>query len=154
MVRSCAVADLYRTKHGCSRKNNRSPEYDAWAAMHQRVRARGDQNKCYAGVKICKRWRDFQNFLEDMGPKPTRGHSLDRIDNSRGYEPTNCRWATRQEQMRNRSVTVLDDGLTLAEISAQYGIKHDTIKHRYYLQRLRGNALRNPVAPRRTVERR
>lgn len=60
------------------------------------------------GVSVCDRWRFGENgvsgwlcFFADMGPKPT-GHSIDRIDNERGYEPGNCRWATRQQQQENR----------------------------------------------------
>lgn len=52
------------------------------------------------GVTVCDRWRKFRNFLEDMGERPT-GASIDRIDNLKGYEPGNCRWATRTEQNEN-----------------------------------------------------
>jgi hypothetical protein len=53
------------------------------------------------GITICERWRKFENFLTDMGERPGR-LTLDRIDNSRGYEPSNCRWTTQSEQNRNR----------------------------------------------------
>ncbi len=53
------------------------------------------------GIKVCDRWVDFAAFAKDIGPRPD-GLTLDRIDNNRGYEPGNCRWATWKEQRANR----------------------------------------------------
>lgn len=79
-----------------------TPEYKAWTNMRSRV-LRPDElhKKYYVGITIDKRWNKFENFLKDMGKKPTPKHELDRINNNGNYEPDNCRWVTRSENMKN-----------------------------------------------------
>jgi hypothetical protein len=84
------------------------------------------------GIVVCDRWRySFENFKADMGQPPTREHSVDRIDNDGNYEPGNVRWATREEQMRNRStahhVEAFGERLTAAEWSERKGIPYATL---------------------------
>jgi hypothetical protein len=81
-------------------------EYAAWGQMKQRCY--NPKNPVFAhyggrGITVCERWRgSFQAFLDDMGPKPHPSLTLDRKDNNKGYEPSNCWWASRRWQARNR----------------------------------------------------
>ena len=82
-----------------------TPEWNAWEAMRIRCKyptTNGYTNYGGRGITICKRWDNFENFLVDMGTKPTPAHTLDRIDVNGNYEPSNCRWATVLEQNRNK----------------------------------------------------
>jgi hypothetical protein len=85
------------------------------------------------GISVCERWRDFANFHADMGERPLNT-SLDRIDNNGNYEPGNCRWATRSEQLlntrRNHRVTALGRTQTVTEWGHELNILPITISTR------------------------
>lgn len=93
--------------HGHSRSRfgrDASPTYSSWCSML--ARCENPSNKSYGmygarGVSVCEEWKDFRNFLRDMGERPD-GTTLDRIDSHGNYVPGNCRWATATEQSRNR----------------------------------------------------
>lgn len=112
-TKSCGcrkIASTIRTMttHGNTKNRNKTSEYSAWEGMRRRclIKNRKDYRHYGGrGIKICKRWDKFENFIKDMGPRPT-GTSLDRIDNNGNYEPSNCRWATKIEQMSNTRKTI------------------------------------------------
>jgi hypothetical protein len=87
------------------------------------------------GVKVCERWRhSFLDFLADMGERPSRKHSIDRIDGNGNYEPGNCRWATAEEQAlnteRNRRLTAFGQTMPLSVWAKRCGIHHKTLTNR------------------------
>ncbi len=78
--------------------------YKIWSAMIHRCTNKNSTAYRYyggRGIKVCKRWRTFKNFLEDMGEQPP-GLTIDRINNNGGYKPSNCRWVTHKENCNNR----------------------------------------------------
>jgi hypothetical protein len=126
-------------KHGLMYVNGkRRPEYNVWHNMKKRClnpEYQSFSNYGGRGIKVCDRWiESFENFFNDMGEKPSQGHSIDRVDNDGNYEPENCRWATRKEQARNRrsNVFVVQNGKAkvLSEICEANGIKSDTASKR------------------------
>ncbi len=89
--------------HGHTRGRRFSPTYMSWVAMRARcLNKNADNYKRYggSGIRICKRWNSFELFLSDMGERPN-GRTIDRIRNSGGYKPSNCKWSTPKEQALN-----------------------------------------------------
>ena len=104
IVQGCNLRSGNSNSCRCYHHESNTPTWTCWKNMHQRC-ANPNHNsyKHYGGrgIAVCDRWYEFANFLADMGERPV-GLSLDRIDNDAGYSPDNCRWATSQQQAKNR----------------------------------------------------
>jgi hypothetical protein len=98
-------------KHGHKAHKKVSPEYRTWAGMRTRCLDEGHhsyRNYGARGITICERWLEsFEAFFEDMGPKPSPKHEIERVDNDGPYSPENCVWATHGQQMANTRATRL-----------------------------------------------
>lgn len=144
------------TKHGLSK----SPEMYTHNMMRQRCH--NPKNKAYPyyggrGIYVCDRWREsFENFLEDMGPRPSPKHSLDRKDNDGPYSPENCRWATKREQMRNRSdnrwLTIAGETKCIGDWEKEAGLNQGIIGSRIRRGWPESEWLKPSTAKRRTVQ--
>jgi len=114
-------------------KRKRTPEYNTWKGVRQRCNNKNDPAyKHYGGrgIKVCKRWDDYELFLKDMGHRPSTRHSIDRIDNDGNYQPDNCRWATLSEQRRNTRQNHVINGKTLIEWSEIYDVPYTLLQSR------------------------
>ena len=135
---------LASVKHG----KTETPEFEIWMGMHTRCyNAKRKEFKNYGGrgIVICNRWREsFENFLADMGHRPSPNHSIERYDNDGNYEPGNCKWATDTEQSNNRrtNVNVTINGVTktASQWANEYGVQATTVLLRHR-QGHRGEAL-------------
>lgn len=118
-------------------KGKRTPEYRAWHDMKQRcTNPKHHEWKNYGarGIGVCLQWQSFSNFLADMGERPSPLHSLDRKENDGDYCKSNCRWATKLEQDRNRRTCRMVEwnGLTktLVEWAEEIGMSKRTLTRR------------------------
>ncbi len=124
---------MYRT-HGLSH----TPEHRAWSAMRQRcTNPRHPEFHNYGGrgLTVCQRWDEsFAAFYADMGPRPSAGHSLERVNNDAGYEPSNCIWATDHAQTRNsrhsRVLTWLGKTQCVTDWAREYHLETKTLLER------------------------
>lgn len=133
----CAEANI---KHGGSMRRSRgaTPEYRAWCKIKERCHNPTDKafvNYGGRGIEVCAEWRnDFPRFLADMGPKPSRDHQIERINNDGPYSPTNCKWATSFEQANNKRNNVFIEcggkRQTIAQWAHELGMKPMTLQNR------------------------
>lgn len=137
--------------HGHCRHGKRSKTWMVWRAMRQRCYRHRDTKFPYyggRGIKVCERWESFSNFLEDMG-EAAPGLTLDRINNDGNYEPSNCRWATRSQQARNTSITLILTyrGVTksAADWADEVGLKAKTLDGRIRRGWTLERALKTPL---------
>jgi hypothetical protein len=112
------------TRHG---EANKTPEYSAWKAMIRRCETPSSSNySIYGGrgITVCERWRhSYDNFLSDLGRKPSSVHSLDRTNVNGNYEPDNCKWSSPSEQSKNRRrfIVTAKEFEELMEYKRRYG---------------------------------
>ena len=134
----CLIRDTH-TEHGQALAGKPTPEYMIWGSIIRRTTSlkEGDpgyENYKGRGIGVCERWRDFRNFVADMGPRPSPKHTIERVDNNEGYSAENCRWASWVEQSRNRRSNRLPthkgETKCMAEWSEITGIEYGAIKSR------------------------
>lgn len=157
-IKSCGcyfkeMQHTWVTKHG----RYKTPEYTTWSALRQRCN--NPRNKRYhryggRGIKVCARWQSsFESFYKDMGPKPSLKHTIDRIDNDKGYSKQNCKWSTHSEQnfnnSRNKPVFINGSKYTVKDLALAHNLHEVTIRSRIRL----GFSGEDLIKPPRTLRR-
>jgi len=127
-----------RCKKHYNKWHRSRPGYYTWAQMINRCQVKTNPHFYRygaRGITVCQRWRIYKNFIADMGVKPP-GCTMDRIDNSGNYEPSNCRWATSSEQARNRTSNIVikhnGEQKILIEWAEHIGIPYSTLHSRIF----------------------
>lgn len=143
-AKSCGCLNSERARQFClGRKTHgmsKTPTFQCWASMLARCYSEKEtsyKNYGARGISVCDSWRmGFANFLTDMGERPSRTHSIERIDNNGNYEPGNCRWATPAEQARNRRsniwITYLGETKCANDWARLLGMERTLIESRFH----------------------
>lgn len=138
--------------HGGTLGGVSSPEHYSWRGMRTRCQnPRASNWRLYGGrgIQVCERWDSFAAFLEDMGPKPTPQHSIERLDRNGDYKPGNCIWATAKQQARNtsrnRRITFRGETRTVPEWAERTGLPYSILKKRFGLGWSVEKALTRPI---------
>jgi hypothetical protein len=124
---------------GVPHSGKQTPEYRTWCDMKSRCsNPKAQQYKWYGGrgITVCERWRkSFEAFYEDMGPRPSPKHTLDRRDNEGPYSPENCKWSTWKEQGRNKRntkyITINGETRCASEWAEVLGLPPETVYYRF-----------------------
>jgi len=139
-------------RHGHSINGVRSLTHSTWHNMKSRCnnpKASGYRDYGAKGIKVCERWDIFENFVADMGERPGPEYSIERLDRTKNYCVENCKWATRLEQNRNRSmciyITIEGKKQTVKEWAIEKGIKRQTIESRLKRGWSKYDAVMQPV---------
>lgn len=118
---------------GCSH----TPEYRVWNNLKNRCsnpNIPGYKNYGGRGITVCNEWLEFSEFIKDMGKRPTVNHSLERTDNNGNYCKENCRWATKNEQVRNRRSNIIleykEEKIILKDLAKRVGLNYQLIQRR------------------------
>jgi len=132
----CLNIDVAREKSTTHGESN-TIEYNAYMRMH--FRCYNEKSKDYPryggrGIVVCKEWHDVETFIKDMGRRPSKLHSLDRINNNKSYSKGNCKWSTAKEQANNRNtnkkITFNGETLGITEWSRKLGKPRKTLSNR------------------------
>lgn len=144
-IAACELRNGDTKSCGCLKKEklyihgaSGTPEHQTWLSMRGRCTDHTFKNYPHyggRGIKVCERWlNSFPSFLEDIGLRPSKNHSLNRVDNNGNYEPGNCQWATNTEQQRNKNnnhlITINGKTKCLTEWCKEYGLRPGTARAR------------------------
>lgn len=154
---SCGCLQKESLAKMVSQKNGhgltKTSEYKIWSGMITRCfNSKSQYFKRYGGrgVTVCKEWLSFESFINDMGKRPSKKHSIDRINVNGNYEPLNCRWADNKTQMRNKENTVYYtiNGITkpLIDWADDFGINYSVVWRRLKYGKVVGDLFR-PITP-------
>lgn len=159
-TKSCGCL-RYKGRHNHTGISWRSPTYSSWTNMVSRCTRKSSPAFAHykkRKINLCERWRTFENFLSDMGERPSLAHSLDRHPNNDGnYEPGNVRWATKTEQANNRmtnlQIMYKNKPYTLMELVRETGVHKDLLRSRLFRNKSKWTvegAINTPVLPKGT----
>jgi hypothetical protein len=139
-AKSCGCTRKENLRNGLGKKHGMfgSRTYKSWQSMIERCNDKNNPSYARyggAGITVCERWKNFEFFMVDMGIRPD-GMTLDRKDNSKGYSPENCRWATYAQQANNRSnnrkVHYQGNEYTAKEFAEMTGMNYHTMRHKIF----------------------